>query len=291
MPLSDLTIKRAKPGPKIIKLSDGGGLQLWVTPDGAKRWRLAYRFAGKQRVLAVGVYPKVGLKEAREAREKARRTLWEGTDPTQAKRIAKTATEAARANIFSGIAAELIEKKRLEGKSLRTLKKLEWLLDFAKPTIGDRPIAEISAREVLTVLNGVAARGRYETALKLREFFGGVLRFAVQTSRAENDPTGALRGALVTPSVKPRSAIVAPKAFGALLRAIEGYQGAPETCAALELLALTFVRPGELRAAEWAEFDLDNAVWEIPARRMKCEGRIGSRSRHAPWLSCVTFGS
>jgi integrase len=171
--------------------------------------------------------------------------------------------------VFSAIAAELIEKKRLEGKSSRTLKKLEWLLDFARPTIGDRPIGEISAREVLDVLNGVAARGRYETALKLREFIGGVFRFAVQTSRAENDPTGALRGALVTPTVKPRSAIVAPKAFGALLRAIEDYQGAPETRAALELLALTFVRPGELRAAEWAEFDLDNAVWEIPAGRMK----------------------
>ncbi len=269
MPLNDLTIKRAKPGRKIIKLSDGGGLQLWMTPDGAKRWRLAYRFAGKQRALAIGVYPKVGLKEAREARERARRTLSEGADPTQTKRAVKTATAVARANVFSAIAAELIEKKRLEGKSSRTLKKLEWLLDFARPNIGDRPIGEISAREVLDVLNGVAARGRYETALKLREFIGGVFRFAVQTSRAENDPTGALRGALVTPTVKPRSAIVAPKAFGALLRAIEDYRGAPETRAALELLALTFVRPGELRAAEWAEFDLDNAVWEIPAGRMK----------------------
>ena len=224
---------------------------------------------GKQRALAIGVYPKVGLKDAREARETARRTLSEGADPTQAKRAAKAATKVARATVFSAIAAELIEKKRLEGKSSRTLKKLEWLLDFARPTIGDRPIGEISAREVLDVLNGVAARGTYETALKLREFIGGVFRFAVQTSRAENDPTGALRGALVTPTVKPRSAIVAPKAFGALLRAIEDYQGAPETRAALELLALTFVRPGELRAAEWAEFDLDNAVWEIPAGRMK----------------------
>jgi integrase len=269
MPLNDLAIKCEKPGPKIKKLSDGGGLQLWVTPDGAKRWRLAYRFDGKQRVLAIGVYPKVGLKEAREAREGARRTLSASADPTQAKREAKTATEVARANIFSVIAAELIEKKRLEGKSPRTLKKLEWLLEFAGPTIGGRPIGEISAREVLQVLNGVASRGRYETALKLREFIGGVFRFAVQTSRAESDPTGALRGALVNPTVTPRSAIVEPKAFGALLRAIEDYQGATETCAALELLALTFVRPGELRAAEWAEFDLDNAVWEIPAGRMK----------------------
>ena len=269
MPLNDLAIKREKPGPKIKKLSDGGGLQLWMTPDGAKRWRLAYRLGGAQKALAIGVYPKVGLKEAREAREGARRILSAGADPAQAKRAAKTATAVARANEFSAIAAELIDKKRLEGKSSRTLKKLKWLLDFASPTIGERPIGEISAREVLDILNRVAARGRYETALKLREFIGGVFRFAVQTSRAENDPTGALRGALVTPTVRPRSAIVEPKAFGALLRAIEDYQGAPETRAALELLALTFVRPGELRAAEWAEFDLDNAVWEIPAGRMK----------------------
>lgn len=269
MPLNDLAIKREKPGPKIKKLSDGGGLQLWITPDGAKRWRLAYRFAGKQRVLAIGVYPQLGLKEAREKREGARRTLSAGADPTQAKRAAKAATDVAKANMFSVIAGELIEKKRLEGKSPRTLKKLEWLLEFAGPAIGNRPIGEISPREVLQVLNGVAARGRYETALKLREFIGGVFRFAVQTSRAESDPTGALRGALVTPTVTPRSAIVAPKAFGALLRAIEDYQGALETRAALELLALTFVRPGELRAAEWAEFDLDDAVWEIPPGRMK----------------------
>jgi hypothetical protein len=187
MPLNDLSIKRAKPGPKIKKLSDGGGLQLWMTPDGAKRWRLAYRLGGAQKALAIGVYPKVGLKEAREAREGARRILSAGADPAQAKRAAKTATAVARANEFSAIAAELIDKKRLEGKSSRTLKKLKWLLDFASPTIGERPIGEISAREVLDVLNGVAARGRYETALKLREFFGGVFRFAVQTSRAEGE--------------------------------------------------------------------------------------------------------
>jgi integrase len=269
MALNDFAIKRGKAAAKIVKLSDGGGLQLWITPDGAKRWRLAYRFAGKQRVLAIGVYPRVSLKEAREARDGARRKLLDGADPSQAKRAAKTAKEVARRNTFSAIAAEFIEKKRLERKSPRTLKKLDWLLDFARPTLGDRAIGEISAREVLEVLKGVAARGRYETALRLREFIGGVFRCAVQTSQAENDPTGALRGALVTPKVTPRAAIVAPKAFGALLRAIEDYHGAPETRAALQLLALTFVRPGELRAAEWREFDLDNAIWEIPAGRMK----------------------
>ena len=161
----------------------------------------------------------------------------------------------------------MIDKKRRDGKSPVTLKKFEWLMGFARPAIG-RAISDISARDV-GVLKEVEARGVHETARKLRTAIGDVFRYAIATARAENDPTGALRGALVTPTVKPRSAIVAPKAFGALLRAIEAYQGAPETRAALELLALAFVRPGELRAAEGAEFDLDNAIWEIPAGRMK----------------------
>lgn len=269
MRLNDLAIKRAKPGPKIIKLSDGGGLQLWITPDGAKRWRLAYRFDGAQRALAIGVYPAVGLKEARQSRDAARRDLARGQDPVQAKREAKVMRAERGANTFDAIAAELIDKKRRDGKSPVTLKKFEWLMGFARAAIGARAISEISAREVLGVLKEVEARGVHETARKLRTAVGDVFRYAIATARAENDPTTALRGALVTPTVTPRSAIIAPKAFGALLRAIEDYQGAPETRAALELLALTFVRPGELRAAEWAEFDLDNAVWEIPAGRMK----------------------
>lgn len=269
MRLNDLAIKRAKPGPKIIKLSDGNGLQLWITPDGAKRWRLAYRFRGAQKALAIGVYPAVGLKEARQSRDAARRDLARGQDPLQVKHEAKVKQAERGANTFDAIAAELIDKKGRDGKSPVTLKKFEWLMGFARPAFGARAISEISAREVLAVLKEVEARGVHETARKLRSAIGDVFRYAIATIRAENDPTTALRGALVTPTVKPRSAIVAPKAFGALLRAIGDYQGAPETCAALELLALTFVRPGELRAAEWAEFDLDNAVWEIPAGRMK----------------------
>jgi integrase len=171
--------------------------------------------------------------------------------------------------MFDAIAAELMEKKRRDGKSPATLKKFEWFLSFARPALGARPIGAISARDVLSVLKEVEARGIHETARKLRTAIGDVFRYAIATARAENDPTPALRGALVTPTVTPRAAIVAPKAFGGLLRAIEDYQGAPETRAALELLALTFVRPGELRAAEWAEFDLDAAVWEIPRGRMK----------------------
>ena len=269
MALTDLAIRRALPGPKIIKLSDGAGLQLWITPDGAKRWRLAYRFGGAQKTFAIGVYPEVGLKDARHARENARRTLAHGQDPSQVKKAAKVAQTEEAANTFAIIAGELADKKRRDKKAAATLRKFEWFMSFTLPALGSRPINEITAREILVVLKEVEARGIHETARKLRTAIGDVFRYAIATARAENDPTIALRGALVTPTAKPRAAIVAPKAFGGLLRAIEDYQGALETRAALELLALTFVRPGELRAAEWVEFDLDATVWEIPAGRMK----------------------
>jgi integrase len=269
MPLNDLAIKRAKPGPKIIKLSDGGGLQLWITPDGAKRWRMAYRFGGAQKVLAIGVYSAVGLKEAREARDAAKRLLWDGHDPSFRKKADMAARAAATGNTFENLSKELIDKKRREGKAGATLEKLEWLLTFVLPTIGLRPIDTIKAPEILEMLRTLESRGRLETARRLRSTIGEVFRYAIATGRAEGDPTGALRGAIATPKVTPRAAIVAPVAFGGLLRAIDGYQGAPETCAALKLLALTFVRPGELRAAEWSEFDLEAAAWEIPAGRMK----------------------
>jgi integrase len=270
MPLTDIQIKKAKPGPKTIKLSDGGGLQLWLEPDGARRWRLAYRFSGKQRTLAVGVYPAIGLKEARDAREAAKALLADGKDPSGAKRAEKVAKARAAGHTFNAIADELVEKSRRETKAARTQSKLAWLLSLARPALGPRPITEISAADVLAVLRTVEGRGRLETAKRLRATIGQVFRYAVATARAENDPTSALKGALTAPTVTHRPAITDPVAFGALLRAMAGDTGgAPETRAALELLALTFVRPGELRAAEWSEFDLDAAVWTIPAEKMK----------------------
>ena len=269
MPLTDMEIRTAKPGARLVKLSDGGGLQLWIMPDGAKRWRFAYRLAGLQKVLAVGVYPATGLREAREARDDAKRLLADGQDLAIAKKLAKAAKAAANANTFEAISAELLDKKRREAKAEKTLSKLEWLLSLARPAIGPRPITEITAPEVLAVLRGVESRGTHETAHRLRATIGEVFRFAVATGRAESDPTGALKGALTAPTVNHRAAIIEPKAFGGLLRALAGYDGGPETRAALELLALTFVRPGELRAAEWAEFDLDAGVWAIPAEKMK----------------------
>jgi integrase len=269
MPLTDIEIRKAKPGSKTIKLSDGCGLQLWLEPDGGKRWRLAYRFGGKQKAVALGVYPAIGLKEAREAREAAKRLLADGRDPSEAKRADRVAKAVASSNTFDIIAGELLDKKRREGKAARTISKFEWFMSFARPAIGSKTMGEITAPEVLAILRPIEARGNAETAKKLRGAIGQVFRFAIATGRAESDPTGALKGALAAPIVTPRAAITSPVAFGALLRAIEGYTGAPETKAALELLALTFVRPGELRAAEWAEFDLDAGLWVIPAARMK----------------------
>jgi integrase len=269
MALTELQIRNAKPGEKIIKLSDGGGLQLWLSPDGAKRWRLAYRYNDSQKALAIGVYPAIGLKEARVAREEAKRLLAAGQDPTLAKQLAKVAKVAASANTFDAIAAELLDKKRNEGKAAQTIIKVEWLFSLARSDIGARPIAELSAPEILAALRKVEARGRRETARRLRAVIGEVFRYAVATGRAERDPTADLKGALATPIVQNRAAIIEPKAFGGLLRSIATYEGAPETKAALGLLPVTFVRPGELRAAEWAEFDLDAAVWAIPAEKMK----------------------
>jgi hypothetical protein len=172
MPLTDVQIRAVKPGDKLIKLSDAGGLQLWLEPDGSKRWRIAYRFAGKQKVLAIGVYPAVGLRDARAARDEAKRLLGAGQDPAAARKAAKAASAAAQASTFDALADELLDKKRREAKADRTLDKLEWLLGLARPALGVRPIAEITAPEILDVLRGVESRGRRETARRLRATIG-----------------------------------------------------------------------------------------------------------------------
>lgn len=267
--LTDLEVRKKKPGEKLIKLSDGLGLQLWVYPDGAKRWRLAYTFAGKQKTHAIGVYPTVTLEQARVARDEARAWLAQGVEPGDARKAKAAAKAAADTNTFDIIAGELLKKKRREGKADRTITKFEWFMSFAKPAIGSKPMGEITAPDVLAILRPLEARGNLETAKKLRGAIGQVFRYAIATGRAESDPTPSLRGALAAPVVNHRAAIIDPAALGGLLRAIDGYQGAPETKAALELLALTFVRPGELRAAEWTEFDLGARLWIIPPIRMK----------------------
>lgn len=268
MALTDTACRNAKVRNALYKLSDGGGLQLWVQPNGSKLWRLAYRFGGKQKLLAIGAYPIISLAHARRARDDAKRVLTLGNDPVQSKR----ALEAARASgktTFRVIGEEYVAKLKREGRAESTISKIEWLLSFAYPVIGSRDMKEITPADVLVVLRGVERRGRHETARRLRSTIGCVFRYGVATARAENDPTFALRGALTTPIVKPRAAVTDPRAFGALLRAIDGFDGQPTTRAALKLMALLFPRPGELRMAEWSEFNLGESMWTIPAARTK----------------------
>jgi integrase len=266
MPLRDVAVRNAKPAPGPRKLSDGGGLHVLIQPTGSKLWRLAYRFAGKQKTLAIGVYPTVSLEEARRHRDEAKKLLARSIDPSVQRRANK---HAAREGTFRAIAEEVIAKQEREGRAQATLSKKRWLLEFAFPAFGDRPVAEITARDLLALLREIEGRGLYETATRLRSTCGMVFRYAIATGRAERDPSMDLRGALTTPPVNHRATIVDPAGIGALLRAIDGFDGQPTTRAALRLAPYVFVRPGELRHAEWEEFDFNAAVWSTPAEKMK----------------------
>lgn len=269
MALTDVAIRAIKPGDKPRKITDGRGLFIYVARSGSRLWRYAYRHAGKQKLLSFGAYPEIGLAEARKERDAARALLNKGIDPSAQKKLDKLVRADADAATFTVVSSELLDKKARESKAERTLEKLRWLYSLAKPHIGERPIAAITAPEILAVLHSVEQKGRLETAKRLRAVIGEVFRYAIATGRATVDPTYALRGALTAPVTKHRAALTDSVAFGGLLRAIEGFQGQPTTVAALKLMALLFPRPGELREAEWAEFDLDKAVWTIPAGRTK----------------------
>jgi len=266
MALSDVKCRNTRPASKLQKLSDGGGLQLWVQPSGTRLWRLAYRFAGKQKLLSLGSYPVISLADARQARDEAKRLLKAGADPAQQRKFQKVSSPK---DTFRSIADEYVDKLKKEGRAHRTISKVKWLLDFAYPTIGDKCIREIDTATILTALRRVEVRGRYESARRLRSTIGTVFRFAIATARADADPTIALRGALISPTVTPRAAITDPKALGGLLRAVDAFDGQPTTRAALKLMAMLFPRPGELRAAEWEEFEFESSVWIIPEARMK----------------------
>jgi integrase len=266
MPLKDVSVRNAKAGSRPRKLSDGGGLHVLIQPTGSKLWRLAYRFAGKQKTLALGVYPTVSLEEARRHRDEAKKLLARSIDPSVQR---KADRHTSKDCTFRAVADEVIAKQEREGRAQATLGKRRWLLDFAFPAFGDRPIAEITARELLALLRQIEGRGLYETARRLRSTCGMVFRYAIATGRAERDPSMDLRGALTTPLVSHRATIVDPVDIGALLRAIDGFDGQPTTRAALRLAPYLFVRPGELRQAEWTELDLDGAVWSLPAKKMK----------------------
>lgn len=261
--LTDVAVRNAKSGVAAYKLSDAHGLYLLVSKAGGKLWRFDYRFNNVRRTLSIGPYPLISLSEARDARDNARKLLRSRVDPIEQKRLEQVETELRRGVTFALIADEVIAKMERERRAEATLTKTRWLIDFARPHIGARPIAEITAPEVLAVLRKVEERGRYETARRLRSVIGSVFRYAIATGRATADPTYALRGALTSPQVSHYATITDPNEVGELLRAIDGYDGQPATHAALRLAPHVFVRPGELRTAEWTEIDLDKAVWRL----------------------------
>ena len=243
-------------------------MYLFVTPNGTKAWRLAYRYSGKQKSLSLGLYPIVTLGEARTRRERAKKLLADGIDPSAQRKLDKIAAKSEE-NTFRAVAEELLEKQRIEGRAQTTLTKNRWLLEVAFDAFGTRSVADVTALELLTALRRFEERGRYESARRLRNICGMVFRFAIATGRATRDISADLRGALISPRVKHRAAIIEPPHIAALLRAIDNYDGHPQTKAALQIAPHVFVRPSELRYAEWCEFNFENATWIIPAERMK----------------------
>lgn len=262
--LTAKAVEAAKFEGKTRKLFDGGGLFLHITRPG-KYWRLKYRHGGTERLLAIGVFPDVSLASARDARDEARAKLAKGIDPSAQRR----AERDAGGETFEAVAREWLDRERIKlgEETLRLARRR--LETWALPAIGKRPIRDIEPAEVLRVLQRIELKGKHETAHRVRQRIGQICRYAIVTGRADRDPTADLKGALATVPSKNRAAVTDPAEVAALLRAIRQYDGQLATCAALRLLPLVFVRPGELRKSKWEEFDLDGAMWRIPANRMK----------------------
>jgi integrase len=268
--LSDTQIRATKAGEKSVRLYDERGLYLEVTTTGGRWWRFKYRFEGKEKLLSMGTYPDTPLKAARDRRDRARALLEEGVDPSEARRAEKASRSEVVVNGFEAVAREwhaTIHLGQVSARhAARTLIRLE---QDVFPWLGGLPVGEIKAPQLLQTIRRIEARGAIETAHRALQACGQVFRYAIATGRAERDPAPDLRGALKPVLVQHMAAITDPKRVGELLRAIESYKGMPITRAALQLAPLVFVRPGELRKAEWTEFDLEAAEWRIPAARMK----------------------
>jgi integrase len=269
MSLTHVKIAAAKPHEKPYKLADAQQLYLVVQPSGAKLWRLNYRHAGRQKTLHLGPWPALSIADARAKRDEVRAKVAHGEDPAAAKRIERLTASVNAANSFEAVAEEWIAKCEREGRADITLSKIRWLLGMAYPLIGWRPVSDVTPQEALAVLRVVESSGRYESARRMRSVISRVFRYAIATARADRDPSADLRGALTTPKVRHLPAITDAEQVGHLLRAIAGYSGHPVTAIALRLTPHLFVRPGELRNAEWSEIDEQAATWKIPATKMK----------------------
>ncbi|MBK7135407.1 MAG: integrase arm-type DNA-binding domain-containing protein [Rhodocyclales bacterium] len=261
MPLTDTAIRNAKPGKKPLKLFDDRGLYLEISPSGGKWWRLKYRFDGKEKRLSLGIYKDVGLKEARERRDEARKLLANGVDPSENRKAQKMARADRAANSFEAVAREWYAKHSANWAPHHGDRIIRRFERDIFPWIGGRPVAEITAPELLSAVRRIESRGALETAHRALGNCGQVMRYAVATGRCGRDPSGDLRGAL--PPVKGGhfSATTDPKRVAEILRAIDGYHGTLTVSCALRLAPLVFVRPGELRRAEWSDIDMEQTEW------------------------------
>lgn len=268
--LTDVKVRNSKPGDKLRKLSDGGGLQLWLTPQGGRYWRLEFRYLGKAKLLALGTYPDVSLEKARQKAAVARQQTAEGQDPTAIKRQEKVGKKFAAANSFGAVAERLVAKKRKDGRADVTIAKMEWILAKLSVSLGPRPISSIRTPDVIQALRKEEDADNLETARRMRTIIGEVFRYAMQHGIVEHDPAAAAKGAIASPKQKHYAAITTSGEFGALLRMVDQYAARqPIAGSAMQLMAMLYPRPGELRQAKWHEFDLGNGMWSIPAERMK----------------------
>lgn len=269
MALSEFAARKAKPLDKPYKLTDGHGLYLHVQPGGSKLWRMRYHYLGKEKLLSFGPYPLVTIAEARQKRDEAKKLLRTGIDPGARKKQDRLDALARQQQTFGVLSDEYLERQRRKGTAPATLAKTTWLLKNLAAPLANRPIHEIMSAELLDLLQRVEKSGRRETARRLRGTISSVFKLAIVTLRAKEDPTVPLHGALLPPIVEGRAAITNEQDFGKLLSTVDDYDGWPTIRAALQFLILTCVRPGEVRGAKRAEFDLGKAVWSIPAERMK----------------------
>jgi integrase len=268
MSLTDAKIRNTKPGPKPIKLADGGGLYIEVRPTGAKLWRFRYRIAGKENVFAIGDYPGITLAEVRAEHGKARLLVKQGIHPSHSRQAERLSNHAANANTFEGVAKEWISKKST-GWTPYYLRQVERFLESdVFPHVGRLPIRRVTAAHLLEIIRRIEGRGAETVALLVRQWSSAIFRYAVATLRADGDPAAALKGAIHRPKVEHHKPLSRSQIVD-FIKALDKYGGYRTTVIALRLMLLTFVRTVELRKAEWSEFDLDNAEWRIPAERMK----------------------
>ncbi|NPT56696.1 tyrosine-type recombinase/integrase, partial [Paraburkholderia elongata] len=271
MPLTDAAIRNIKPGEKPQKFFDGGGLFLLVTPAGQRYWRLKYRAAGKEKLLALGVYPDVSLQAARKKRDEARAKLAAGIDPGEAKKADKRAVRIAATNSFEAVALAWMDERRSYVEAAQHEKTLARFKIDAFPWLGKRPIAEIDAPEILAALKRVDSRGARFTAHRLRSEISRVFRYGIKEGYCKADPARDLSEAIPPAQTKHFASITEPAKVGEMLRAFDGFTGTFPVLCALKLAAMLFVRPGELRQAEWAQFDLDKAEWRYLVTKTKTE--------------------